>query len=115
MLWGLVPRLLHGLGAERVPPGERRTAGSLVQGPVFSDGRGRQRDPTCVPVDIVQPVEVLTVLQTARPLSRQDRGQIEDGDPFRPKRAFGLAQIPSAPFVKPASAISWSVRRGSYG
>src|SRR5438309_3748457 len=95
----LVPKLLPYLGVESVHPGEGRAAGRLVQGPVLSDCCGPPCDPKRVPMDIVQPVEILTVLHMPCRFSREERLQIEDGDSFRPKRALKAIEIVARPLA----------------
>src|SRR5437867_10618285 len=82
--------LLHHQGA-------RIAAEDLGQRPPLSDRRGRQRDPTSVPVDIIPPVEILPALQEARRLGREEWCQVKDRNARRPQFTFKAIEVIALP------------------
>src|SRR2546425_867009 len=58
-----------------------------------------QRDPTSVPMDIVQPVEILTALEILRRFDGEEWCQVEDGDSRRAQFTFKAIEIVARPLA----------------
>src|SRR5207249_2366859 len=57
------------------------------------DRCGRQRGALCVPMVVIQPVEVLAALQGPCRLPREEWGQVQDGNVHRAEGTFQPVEI----------------------